>query len=68
MCRRVLRWLGSLFVAGALALSAAAQESSPPGQDKPEKIEHRPPAFEYALTVVGIMVVLVIICMPTRKR
>ena len=47
-------------------MSAPAQE--PPAQDKPEKVEHRPPAFEYALTFVGILVVLVIICMPSRKR
>jgi len=66
MFRGVLRWLGSLVVAGALAVSAPAQE--PPTQDKPEKVEHRPPAFEYALTFLGILVVLVIICMPTRKR
>ena len=56
MFRGVLRWLGSLVVAGALAVSAPAQE--PPTQDKPEKVEHRPPAFEYALTFLGIITFL----------
>ncbi len=64
MWRRVLRWLGSLLVVGALALPAPAQEL--PGQEKKE--ERRPPAFEHALSIVGIMIVLLIICMPTRKR
>ena len=64
MWRRVLRWLASLFLVGALALPVSAQEI--PGQEKKE--ERRPPAFEYALSIIGIMIVLLIICMPTRKR
>ncbi len=65
MWRRIFRWLASILLAGALTCPVSAQEP-PPGEK--DKTERRPPAFEYALSIVGVMLVLVIICMPTRKR
>jgi hypothetical protein len=35
---------------------------------KEEKVEHRPPAAEYALAMIATLSVLIIVCMPSRKR
>jgi len=62
---RIRRWLASLLLLGALALPVSAQEG-PPGQDKPD--DRSPPALAYALLFGGTLLILVIVCMPSRKR
>lgn len=72
----MLRWLASLVVGVACLLPAArAQESDferprisyeeQPGA--PGAPQERPPALQYFFAVVAVLLVLVILCMPSRK-
>jgi hypothetical protein len=63
--RCIRRWLASLLVVGALVLPVSAQEQ-PPGQEKSD--DRAPPALAYALLFGATLLVLVIVCMPSRKR
>lgn len=65
MVVRLLRWVGSLLVWGVLCLPLAAQA---PDAAKPETISRNPPAPQYALAAIAAILILLIICMPTRKR
>ena len=62
---RMLRWLASFLFMGALALPVCAQVPGP-GQDKAQ--ERAPPALPYTLALGATLLVLVIVCMPSRKR
>ncbi|HEV3263100.1 MAG TPA: hypothetical protein VG013_40070 [Gemmataceae bacterium] len=71
MWRSLLRWLAPLLVAGACTLPAghaqapSKQKSAQGGSDT----EGAPvPAFQYALAVVAVILVMVIVLMPSRKR
>ena len=68
---RILRWLSCLFLAGVLSISLA-QAQAPPlqyptGPDiSPDTVEHSV-AGEYALAALGTILVMVILCVPSRK-
>ena len=82
MMRSLLLWLCSLLVCLALTdfcpaqpakdqpKDQAKQPNQPPPQPKKPAFnpdERRPPAPEYALAFLGTILVLLILCMPSRK-
>jgi hypothetical protein len=68
MRRWLLPWLGAALVGAAtqLPVTPALAQSPPTGPDNSEK-EGRTPVFQGLFAVVSIIVVMVIICMPSRK-
>jgi hypothetical protein len=36
--------------------------------DQSDRPEHGPPALQYAMAAVSTIIVMVILCMPSRKR
>jgi hypothetical protein len=72
--RRLLSWLASLLMIVAFGAPAAfAQQERTPmrmeyGKDAGEKKEHGPPALQYTAAAVSLIVIMVILCMPSRKR
>jgi len=63
MLRSLIKGVAALLLTGALACPLAAQ---PAGEPDPS-LQRRPPAPEYALVGLATLVLLVIVCMPTRK-
>jgi hypothetical protein len=72
MFRKIGRWLGTAALALSLASSAAAQPPQP--KTPPEKTttpapsDPGPPVGAYAFAVICTMIILFVICMPSRKR
>lgn len=46
---------------------SGAPKAGAPGQAAQQPAERRPPALEYALALLATLLVLVIVCMPSRK-
>jgi len=68
MWRRILLWLAPLFVAGSSFLSPLAAQ--PPTQEpskESSKDERGPPAPQVAVAILFTILVLVMICYPSRK-
>jgi hypothetical protein len=67
---RIAKWLAPLIIVAAGWLPpAAAQPVSVPRTghtNEPEK-EERVPAFQYTVAILFTMVILVIVCKPSRK-
>jgi hypothetical protein len=61
MWRSALRWLVSLAVLLCWLPALQAQEPT-------EKTGPGPPVFQYALVIISTLVVLLIVCKPSRKR
>jgi len=57
--------LAPLVLAGACCLPAARAETS--DTTGPEKAERPPPALQYAVAGLSTLLVLVIVCVPSRK-
>jgi len=72
MWRRLCSWLAFLFVLVALGSSPVFAQQRPPGRmqytDQSDRPEHGPPALQYAVAAVSTIIVMVILCMPSRKR
>ncbi len=71
MCRRLLRWFAPLLLAGCFLLpaNAPAQGTTPAGSGDataPEKVE-RTPALQFVAAIVFTVVVMLIVCVPSRK-
>jgi hypothetical protein len=67
MCRRLLRWLTPLLVLGYCWLPAAlAQRRMAASQDDAASSTKSFP-FAYTVAFVATMIIMVIICAPTRK-
>ncbi len=66
MFRRLGRWLCSVFVTGVCALPGFAQQPGQGGATEP--LSHPTPVLQHALAIIGALIVLIIICMPSRKR
>jgi hypothetical protein len=63
--QRLFRWVAPIVVILGLWLPASpAQSSDAPGADQAER---NPPALQYALAGLFTLLVLVIVCMPSRK-
>jgi hypothetical protein len=73
MCRCLAQLLFPLVVTGAFLFPANlhAQPLAPPPPDPAagpgQKEERSPPVFAWALALVASLLVLLIVCMPTRK-
>jgi hypothetical protein len=65
MWRRLLRWLAPLALGLACSLPVAAAD--PPG-DSPDKQHAEPiPALQYVAAFVFLILILLILCKPSRK-
>ncbi len=60
----VRRLIIGLFLSLALAVRALAQSTAPAGD---AQAESSGPVFPYALMVIFTILILVIVCMPSRK-
>jgi hypothetical protein len=60
--RLLLRWSAPLLLALALCAPAWAQATA-----EGETAERAPPAMQYAVAMLYALIVLVIVCMPSRK-
>ena len=67
MRRNLLSWIATLIVATACWLPPAFGQS---GRHDPnaEPKDRPPPALQYTVASVAIILVLVILCVPSRKR
>jgi len=72
MWRRLCSWLAALLVLVALGSSHIFAQQKIPGRmqynDQGEPKEHGPPALQYTVAAVSTIIVMVILCMPSRKR
>jgi hypothetical protein len=76
MWRRVVLWLTPLVLSAGLVLQASGQNppaaKDPTAEAKSKDDSASPkdhvPLPEFALTFVGTVVVLLIVCSPSRKR
>jgi hypothetical protein len=69
--RRFLSWLASFLVIAALGASPVFAQKPPDRMqygDPGEKKEYGPPALQYTVAAVSTIVIMVILCMPSRKR
>jgi hypothetical protein len=68
MRRTLLRWSAPLLLALACWLPASAQapQPTPPPSDA-DKAQRDPPAMQYVVAVLCSLLVLWIVCMPSRK-
>jgi hypothetical protein len=62
MWRTLCRWVGVLIILSVFSLPAQAQEDPAP------KGENDPPVKEYAVACLTVMLVLVVVCKPSRSR
>jgi len=83
MIRKWISLLCILFILGIIVLPAFGQAPVPPQpnpggtaaqpqagkpQGKTAPVEHGAPAAEYFIALIGTLGILVIVCMPSRKR
>jgi hypothetical protein len=84
MIRKLLRSLCALVLLAVVAMPGIAQPPQVPNQQpqqppfqpvpapgQPQSAvvtDRRPPAAEYAIAIVATLGILVIVCMPSRKR
>lgn len=62
--KTLFRWLAPLLLLGGLLVPPAhAQKDAAPNP----KTERMPPAPQYALAILGTLIILLIVCMPSRK-
>lgn len=66
---RIVKWVAPLLLSFAVWLPAAQGQTTVPraGANAEAEREDRVPAFQYTLALLFTMLVLVIVCMPTRK-
>jgi hypothetical protein len=63
--RLLVRWFASLLLAGAWAVPFALAQGTSPSDTTAE----RPPqTIPYAFALVSTILVLLIVCIPTRKQ
>jgi len=67
--RRVLRWLAPLLLIGATSLPLPAQSTNYPKADSEpaRKQGGHTPALEYTIAILFVILILVILCKPSRK-
>jgi hypothetical protein len=63
--RLLLHWSAALLLAGTWAVAFAFAQGTPPTETAPE----RPPqTIPYAFALVATILVLLIVCIPSRKQ
>jgi hypothetical protein len=65
MWRRILRWLSPLLIAGICFLPAARAANPGDAGSKPPT-EHTP-ALQFVVAFVALLLILLILCKPSRK-
>ena len=73
MWRRILTWLASLLLIVAVSTPPAYGQQKAPmrfeyGKEAEEAKERGPPALQYTVAALSTILVLLILCMPSRKR
>ena len=69
MKRLLVSWTGSIFLGLGLASPALAQQNRPGDPNTAaETSERGPTALPYALAFFMTVLIMLILCMPTRKR
>jgi hypothetical protein len=73
MWRFVLSRLAFLVLAFILATAPALAQSRPADRmqhttQTDEPLERGPPVFQYTLAFLSIILIMLILCMPSRKR
>jgi hypothetical protein len=71
MTRTLLRWVAPLAVAAACCLPAHAQRfggENYRGEGLTSETSSRTPALPYAIAILYAMIVLVVVCTPSRKQ
>jgi hypothetical protein len=64
MWRGILRWLSPVVIAGACFLPTA---SAAPDNAAQKGVVERTPGLQYVTAFVAVLVVLLILCKPSRK-
>jgi hypothetical protein len=65
MLRRILRFVGPVLL--ALILGVPGVQAQPGATTEADKSEHSAPALPYAVALLYTLLVLTIVCMPSRK-
>jgi hypothetical protein len=63
---RILRWLAPLLVASSCWLPAAQAQAPPSANANAEEGGHNP-AFAYTIAFLSTLLIMVIVCTPSRK-
>lgn len=66
MWRTLISYLAALLVAGVLCLSSAPAQAR--RNDDADSKERPPPALPYTVAFAATILVLVVLCVPSRKR
>jgi hypothetical protein len=67
--RRLLGWLAPLIVVCACCLPTVHAQAPPSaGSGSAEADSGKTPAFQYTVAFLSIIIVMVIVCAPSRKR
>jgi hypothetical protein len=67
MWRCFLGWLAALLVAGSCCLPAAAARGPEGPAEGPDNTE-RVPVLQYAFAGASLVIILLIVCRPSRKN
>jgi hypothetical protein len=67
MVRCFLRWLAPLLMAAVCWLTPAAVLAQPPDSNQPTEREYTP-VLPYFVAAVATLILLIILCMPSRKK
>ena len=72
MWRRLCSWLASLLLLVVVGSAPVFAQSKAPNRmqykDQGEEKEHGPPALQYTVAAVSTIIIMIILCMPSRKR
>jgi heme/copper-type cytochrome/quinol oxidase subunit 2 len=72
MWRLSCSWLATLLVLVVVGSAPVFAQRKVPDRieykDQGEPKEHGPPALQYTVAAVSTIIVMVILCMPSRKR
>jgi hypothetical protein len=66
--RRIRTWLAVVLLMLGPCLSSSWAQGGGPAVKGAKKPEPPPPALQYAVASIAAMLVLTILCYPTRKR
>ncbi len=66
MWRRIVLWCAPLFVVGVLA-APSARCQPPPSAGASDSGSSRSPAFPYTVAFLAFLLIMVIVCSPSRK-
>jgi hypothetical protein len=73
MWRRILARLALVLLAAAVIVAPVAAQNRPAdriqyGNQPEEPVERGPPVLPYTAALIALILVMLILCMPSRKR